>query len=52
MVAAARRGLTARRVRVELPGGELLIEWRDVDDHVLMTGPVEFEGAFDVAVPA
>jgi diaminopimelate epimerase len=28
------------------PGGELLIEWRASDDHVLMTGPVEYEGAF------
>jgi diaminopimelate epimerase len=32
-----------------LPGGELVIEWRASDDHVLMTGPVEFEfnGTFD-----
>ena len=29
---------------VRLPGGELVIEWRAADDHVLMTGPVEFEG--------
>jgi diaminopimelate epimerase len=36
-------------VKVTLPGGELLIEWRASDDHVLMTGPVEFEfeGRFD-----
>ena len=33
-----------------LPGGELRIEWRESDDHVLMTGPVEFEreGRFDL----
>jgi diaminopimelate epimerase len=39
-------------VRVTLPGGELLIEWREQDDHVLMTGPVEFEfkGRFDPAL--
>jgi len=24
---------------VTLPGGELTIEWRERDDHVLMTGP-------------
>jgi diaminopimelate epimerase len=32
-----------------LPGGELGIEWRERDDHVLMTGPVayEYEGRFD-----
>jgi diaminopimelate epimerase len=27
---------------VSLPGGDLLIEWRE-DDHVVMTGPVELE---------
>jgi len=43
LVAAARRGLAGRRARVILPGGELTIEWREKDDRVLMTGPVEFE---------
>ena len=38
-VAAARRGLTGRRVEVTLDGGPLTIEWRD-DNHVVMTGPV------------
>jgi diaminopimelate epimerase len=42
LVAAARAGLTERRATVALPGGELTITWRS-DDHVLMTGPVEFE---------
>jgi diaminopimelate epimerase len=38
-------------VTVTLPGGDLAIEWRATDDHVLMTGPVEFErkGRFDAA---
>jgi diaminopimelate epimerase len=45
VVAAARRGLTGRKVAVEMDGGELLIEWRETDNHVLMTGPVEFEFA-------
>jgi diaminopimelate epimerase len=43
LVAAARRGLTARSARVELPGGALGIAWRESDEHVEMTGPVEFE---------
>lgn len=48
-VAAARLKRTERKVRMTLPGGELVIEWRASDDHVLMTGPVEFEfnGTFD-----
>lgn len=36
-VAAARRGLTGRRVRVDLDGGTLSIDWRD--DGVWMSGP-------------
>jgi diaminopimelate epimerase len=43
LVAAARKKLTGRSASVLLPGGELLIEWRESDDHVLMTGPVELE---------
>jgi diaminopimelate epimerase len=42
-VAAVRTGLTGRTVGVTLPGGLLRIHWRESDDHVLMTGPVEFE---------
>ncbi|MBT5299000.1 MAG: diaminopimelate epimerase [Rhodospirillaceae bacterium] len=44
-VAAARRGLTGRRVEIVLDGGPLSIEWRE-DGRVLMTGPVatSFEG--------
>jgi diaminopimelate epimerase len=51
-VAAARLGRTERRVTVTLPGGDLIIEWRESDGHVLMTGPVafEFEGRFDPAL--
>ena len=46
LVAASRLGLMERKGTVRLPGGELIIEWRASDDHVLMTGPVEYEGAF------
>ncbi len=48
VVAASRRRLTERRASVELDGGLLAIEWRE-DDHVIMTGPYEFE--FDGALP-
>jgi diaminopimelate epimerase len=53
-VAAARLKRTGRSVRVTLPGGDLQIEWRQADDHVLMTGPVEteFEGRLDPAMLA
>jgi diaminopimelate epimerase len=45
-VAAVRRALTGRKVNVALPGGTLLIEWRESDGHVLMTGPyaLDYEG--------
>ncbi len=48
-VAAHRTRRTGRRVRVSLPGGDLLIHWRPEDGHVMMTGPVEteFEGVLD-----
>lgn len=51
VVAAHRRGLTGRKVKVELDGGTLDIEWREEDDHVLMTGPavLSFEGDVDLA---
>ena len=46
LVAAVRLGLMERKGTVRLPSGDLIIEWRVLDDHVLMTGPVEYEGAF------
>ena len=53
-VAAARLRRTDRKVTVTLPGGDLAIEWRAEDDHVLMTGPVAYEhkGRFDAALLA
>lgn len=52
-VSAARTGRTNRKVTVHVPGGPLGIEWRD-DDHVMMTGPAEweFDGNFDPATGA
>jgi diaminopimelate epimerase len=51
-VAAARLRRADRIVNISLPGGELLIEWRERDDHVLMTGAAtfEYEGRFDPAL--
>ncbi len=51
-VAAARLKMSGRKVRITLPGGDLLIEWRESDDHVVMTGPfqLEYEGRFDPAL--
>jgi len=48
-VAAVRLRRADRVVQVSLPGGELGIEWRERDDHVLMTGTAtfEYEGHFD-----
>ncbi|CBI77057.1 Diaminopimelate epimerase [Bartonella clarridgeiae 73] len=41
-VAAYRRGLTERRINVNLLGGNLSILYQE-DDHIIMTGPVEYE---------
>jgi diaminopimelate epimerase len=41
VVNAHRRGLIGRKAEVILDGGALLIEWRETDDRILMTGPVE-----------
>jgi diaminopimelate epimerase len=51
-VAAARLRRANRKVTVTLPGGDLVIEWRESDDHVLMTGPaeLEYESRFDPAL--
>ncbi|HEV7463260.1 MAG TPA: diaminopimelate epimerase [Methyloceanibacter sp.] len=45
-IAAARRELVGRKVKVSLPGGDLNVEWRESDGHILMTGPyaLDFEG--------
>lgn len=50
LVNAARTKRTARKATLTLPGGDLVVEWRD-DDHVMLTGPAEFEfaGTFDPA---
>lgn len=43
VVAGHRQGRTGRKVEVLADGGSLEIEWREGDDRVLMTGPVQLE---------
>lgn len=49
LVAAARRGLTARKGEVIVDGGTLTIEWLE-NGHVRMTGPwtLSYEGRIDL----
>lgn len=41
-VAAIRRGYADRILKVHMDGGPLTIEWREVDNHITMTGPVAY----------
>jgi diaminopimelate epimerase len=49
LVAAALSGRTGRTATIELPGGELLIEWGP-DGHVYMTGTADevYQGVIDL----
>jgi diaminopimelate epimerase len=49
MAAGVRIKIIDRKCRITLPGGDLMMEWRASDDHVLMTGPVAYE--FDGVLP-
>lgn len=46
LVAGVLNGQCARRATLELPGGSLLIEWSEADQHLYMTGPAQrvFDG--------
>jgi diaminopimelate epimerase len=48
-VAGVLTGRLNRKVLVHLPGGDLTIEWREVDNNVYMTGPATevFSGEWD-----
>lgn len=54
VAAGGRIKIIERKCRITLPGGDLLMEWRESDDHVLMTGPVayEFEGVLPPGLAA
>jgi diaminopimelate epimerase len=49
-VASAQRELTGHKVKVSLPGGDLLIEWQESDGHILMTGPYALD--YESTLPA
>lgn len=49
-VSAARTGRTGRRVETQLPGGSLMIHWRESDDHVIMIGPAKHEHSGTLAL--
>jgi diaminopimelate epimerase len=49
MAAGVRIKIIDRKCRITLPGGDLMMEWRASDDHMLMTGPVAYE--FDGVLP-
>ncbi|GAC1446664.1 MAG: diaminopimelate epimerase [Pyrinomonadaceae bacterium] len=40
-VASRIKGLTERKLTVEMPGGKLKVEWRESDDEVVLTGDAE-----------
>lgn len=47
LVAAVRRGLVDRKATVLLDGGSLVIEWRESDEHVILSGTasLSFKGS-------
>jgi len=49
LIAAVRRGLSDRKVTMHMDGGNLEIEWREEDGHVILAGPVatSFTGVLD-----
>jgi diaminopimelate epimerase len=49
MAAGARIKIIDRKARITLPGGDLFMEARESDEHILMTGPVTYE--FDGVLP-
>jgi diaminopimelate epimerase len=49
MAAGARIKIIDRKARITLPGGDLFMEARESDEHILMTGPVAYE--FDGVLP-
>jgi diaminopimelate epimerase len=50
VVAGVVRGVTERRVKVRMDGGNLTVEWDEASDHVFMTGgaTLVFEGEIDI----
>ena len=40
-VVCSQNNLCDKKVKVGLPGGHLMIEWQESDQHVIMTGPAQ-----------
>lgn len=49
LVASVINEFCNRKANIKLPGGELIIEWDELDNHVYMTGPATkvFEGVWE-----
>lgn len=52
VVNASRQGHSLRQAQVIVDGGVLEVEWRDSDDHVLMTGPWARVARGEIELPA
>ncbi len=48
VVAGHRQGRLERKAKVRVDGGLLEIDWREGDDRVVMTGPVELEATGEI----
>ena len=53
LVSAVRTKRAERKATITVPGGDLIVEWR-ADEHVILTGPAEYEfsGELDPATGA
>ncbi len=52
LVAAVLNSQSDRKATVHLPGGDLLIEWQEYDNHVYMTGPAAhiYKGSIELNI--
>ncbi len=47
-VCASRLGHTSRKTAIDLPGGRLLLEWRESDNHIIMSGAYSLDGSGEI----
>jgi len=50
VAAGVRKKLFDRKITVNLPGGDLELEWRQSDDHILMSGPWSLDGEGEISL--
>ncbi len=50
LVAAHRQRRAGRKARIIMDGGDLFVHWREDDDHVLLSGPVELENEGELKI--